>query len=117
LFGDYTVGELAGGEDVPRMPPLRLGSRVQYHNDRLLAGIEATWYDSQTRTGAFETPTDGYTMVNADVGWAVTESHALHLFVRGTNLLDEDARRSTSLVKDVAPLPGRSLAVGLRVSF
>lgn len=117
VYGDYTIGELGSGEDVPRMPPLRYGARIQYHNERLLAGLEATRYDDQTRTGAFETPTDGYAMVNADVGWAVTENHGLHLFVRGTNLLDEDARRSTSLVKDVAPLPGRSLAVGFRASF
>lgn len=117
IFGDYTIGELDSGEHVPRMPPLRYGARIQYHNERLLTGFEATRYDEQTRTGAFETPTDGYTMVNADVGWAVTENHALHLFVRATNLLDEDARRSTSLVKDVAPLPGRSVAVGVRASF
>jgi iron complex outermembrane recepter protein len=117
IFGDYTIGKLDSGEHVPRMPPLRYGARIQFHNERLLTGLEATRYDEQTRIGAFETPTDGYTMVNADVGWAATKNHALHLFVRATNLLDDDARRSTSLVKDVAPLPGRGVAVGVRASF
>ncbi|HZF31524.1 MAG TPA: TonB-dependent receptor [Gammaproteobacteria bacterium] len=117
VFTDYTVGRLAGGEHVPRMPPLRYGARVQYHTARLLTGLEATRYDEQNKLGAFETPTDGYTMVNADFGWAVTKNHALHLFVKGSNLLDEDARRSTSLVKDFAPLPGRSYAIGIRTSF
>jgi iron complex outermembrane receptor protein len=83
----------------------------------LLAGLEATRYDKQNKPGAFETPTDGYTMVNADVGWALDQNHSFHLFAKATNLLDEDARRSTSLVKDVAPLPGRSLTIGLRASF
>ena len=117
VFGDYTIGELSSGEDIPRMPPLRIGARIQYHTERLLTGLEATHYDEQTRTGAFETPTAGYTMVNADIGWAVSASHALHLFIRGTNLLDEDARRSTSLVKDFAPLPGRSLSLGFRATL
>ncbi len=31
-------------------------------------------------------------MVNANNGWAVSQDHALHLFVKGTNRLDEDAR-------------------------
>lgn len=117
VFGDYTVGNLDNGQHVPLMPPLRYGARLQYHTARLLTGLEATVYDDQDKIGAFETTTDGYTMVNADLGWALTESHSLHLFVKATNLLDEDARRSTSLVKDVAPLPGRSYAVGFRASF
>jgi iron complex outermembrane receptor protein len=117
IYGDYTTGKLADGSNIPRMPPLRVGARIQFHNDRLLAGLEATRYDKQNKPGAFETPTDGYTMVNADVGWALDQNHTLHLFAKATNLLDEDARRSTSLVKDVAPLPGRSLAIGLRASF
>jgi iron complex outermembrane receptor protein len=117
VFGDYTVGTLEDGGHVPLMPPLRIGARVQFHTDRLLTGIEATAYDDQDRPGLFETPTDGYTMLNADFGWALTASHALHLFVKGANLLDEDARRSTSLVKDVAPLPGRGYSIAIRGSF
>jgi iron complex outermembrane recepter protein len=117
VFGDYTIGKLENGEYVPRMPPLRYGARIQYHTDRLLTGLEAARYDKQSNIGDFETPTNGYTMVNADLGWALDENHTFHLFIRGTNLLDEDARRSTSLVKDVAPLPGRSVAVGLRAAF
>jgi len=117
VFGDYTIGKLENGDYVPRMPPLRYGARIQYHNDRLLTGLEAIRYDTQTKVGAFETMTSGYTMVNADLGWALDQDHTFHLFIKGTNLLDEDARRSTSLVKDVAPLPGRSVTVGLRASF
>ena len=38
-------------------------------------------------------------------------------FARGTNLLDEDARKSTSFLAAFAPLPGRSLHVGARARF
>ena len=39
------------------------------------------------------------------------------LFVRGSNLTDQDARRHSSPLKDLVPLPGRSFHVGLRISF
>jgi len=40
-----------------------------------------------------------------------------NLFIRGANLLNEEARRHTSFLKDRAPLPGRSGLVGVRVNF
>jgi iron complex outermembrane receptor protein len=39
------------------------------------------------------------------------------LSLRGTNLLDEEIRYHTSFLKEVAPQPGRSVLVGLQVSF
>ncbi len=36
---------------------------------------------------------------------------------RGTNLLDEEVRYHTSLLKAVAPQPGRSALLSLRVNF
>jgi iron complex outermembrane receptor protein len=39
------------------------------------------------------------------------------LFLRGTNLLDEDARLATSPLKDIAPLPGRSVHFGVRAEL
>ena len=39
------------------------------------------------------------------------------VFLRGSNLLDEEARRHASPLKDYAPLTGRSIAAGLRLEF
>jgi iron complex outermembrane receptor protein len=119
IFGDFVRAELDTGEDLPRIPPRRFGARLQYHDERLLAGIEATRYDRQDRTALYETPTPAYTMVNADLRLTIGDGPvaAYELFVRGANLLDEDARRHTSFLKDVAPLPGRNYAIGFRVSF
>jgi len=39
------------------------------------------------------------------------------LFLRGSNLLDEDIRQHSSPLKDLVPLPGRSLHFGLRYDF
>ena len=58
-------------------------------------------------------------MVNADVTWTreLSNGQELSVFFKGTNLLDEDARRHTSLIKDIAPLPGRNFSLGLRAAF
>jgi iron complex outermembrane receptor protein len=120
VYADYVEGELDSGENLPRLPPLRAGARLQYHDDRLAMGIEAARYAKQDRTAAFEEPTPGYTMVNADFNWMFPASNGgpeLSVFLKGNNLLDEDARRHTSLVKDIAPLPGRNYQVGVRALF
>ncbi len=119
IFGDYVDGELDTDGDLARLPPLRVGARLQYHDDRLMMGLESARYAKQDETAPFETATPGYTMVNADVTWTreLSNGQELSIFFRGTNLLDEDARRHTSLIKDIAPLPGRNFSLGLRAAF
>ncbi len=39
------------------------------------------------------------------------------LFARASNLLNEEARNHTSLLKDIAPMGGRRLMVGMRVTY
>jgi iron complex outermembrane recepter protein len=94
-------------------------------------GVEAAWRQGAWRTGAsvvraqredrlaaFETETPGYTRVDASLSWTQAwRGMQLTWFALAKNLLDEDIRLSTSLLKDVAPLPGRSLVLGLRTAF
>jgi iron complex outermembrane receptor protein len=119
LFGDIVSGELVDGGNLPQISPARLGARIEYHGDRIAAGIDSNFVFEQDNVAQFETPTDGYTMLNADFSWSfpVGDSANVDLFLRATNLLDEDARRHTSFVKDFAPLPGRNLAFGVRGRF
>jgi iron complex outermembrane receptor protein len=119
LYADYVRGELTSGEPLPRLPPLRYGARLEYHNSRLLVGLEGTRYDDQDDVAAFEEETAGYFMLNADLRWrfvGVTGAE-LEMFVKATNLYDEEARKHTSFVKDVAPLPGRNYSLGFRSRF
>ncbi len=119
VFADFVNGKLSDGEHLPRMPPLRFGSRIQYHDSRLVAGLEVTHYDDQDKTPAFEEPTTGYTMWGADLNWAIetTGGMTFEVFVVGSNLADEDARKHTSFVKDTVPLPGRNVSAGFRCHF
>jgi iron complex outermembrane receptor protein len=119
VYSDYVEGELDSGENLPRLPPLRVGMRLEYHDERLIVGLESARYSDQDDVAPFEEPTPGYTMTNADFSWMLPSSEGIELnvFFKGMNLLDEDARRHTSLVKDVAPLPGRNFSLGFRASF
>jgi len=119
LFADYVRGELTSGESLPRLPPLRYGTRVEYHGSRFLLGLEAARYTDQDDVAPYEEPTPGYTLTNADFRWrfGVGSAAEVELFMTASNLGDEEARKHTSFVKDMAPLPGRNYAVGVRSRF
>ena len=40
-----------------------------------------------------------------------------NIFLKMTNLLDEDGRMHTSFIKDRAPIMGRSVILGFQVTF
>ncbi|MDZ7734756.1 MAG: TonB-dependent receptor [Gammaproteobacteria bacterium] len=118
LFGDWVRGRLDGGDDLPRITPPRLGLGFDYHRGPFQGDIELTYVFEQNDTAALETDTDGYAMLDIGASYTLARAPAqTRLFLRGTNLLNEDARRHTSFLKDRAPLPGRSAIAGIRVSF
>jgi iron complex outermembrane receptor protein len=119
VFGDVVSGELTEGGNLPQISPARLGARLEYHDNRFAIGLDSTYVFEQDQVAEFETTTDGYTMLNADFSWAVAVGGnvELDLFVRANNLLDQEARRHVSFVKDVAPLPGRGFSFGVRGLF
>lgn len=118
LFGDYVRAEDGAGEPLPQIPPLRLGAAVGLDRGPLGLALRAIWHDGQDRVAAAELPTSGYTLVDLDLVWrARMADRPVTLFVRGGNLLDEEARRHVSPLKDYAPLPGRFLGLGARLDF
>ncbi|WP_246064629.1 TonB-dependent receptor [Pseudoluteimonas lycopersici] len=118
-FGDTVRATLAdGGGNVPRIPPSRLGAQLRWENGDWRASLGATRVNRQDKVATNETPTAGYTMIDAhaarhfdtgNVGW--------ELFVDGTNLTNQVGRVHTSFLKDDVELPGRSFDVGVRVFF
>lgn len=118
LFSDYVRARLDKGGDLPRTPPLRFGTEFSYQTNNLSAHIHVTRYQEQDRTAATETATDGYTLVDASISYDLPVlNHDLSLYLRGTNLTDTEARVHSSFLKDIAPRPGRSFALGIRGYF
>lgn len=117
VFSDYINAEVEG-DHLPRTPPMRIGSELSYVNNGLSANVGFTWYDDQTDVADFETTTDGYTLVNANVQYEFAgEGVDWVVFAKGSNLTDEEARVHTSYLKDKAPLPGRNITLGVRALF
>lgn len=118
VFGDLVRGELKDGGDLPRITPPRLGTGLELRRDETTVNLDYTRVQRQSEVAALETETAGYNLLSADLsqGFDVGGSEAT-VFLRGRNLLDEEARRHTSFLKDVYPLPGRSVFVGLNLRF
>jgi iron complex outermembrane receptor protein len=120
VFGDTVRATLSdGGGNVPRIPAGRVGSTLSWNADSLRASLGAVRYMKQDKIAAFETDTAGYTLVNAHFAWTFVndERSQWEAFVDGNNLTNETARPATSLFKDVAPMPGRNVSVGVRAFF
>ena len=80
------------------------------------ATLDATFADDQDKIAENELPTEGYTLLNASLSYTFERS-GLYIFVRGSNMLDEEIRQHTSPLKELIPLPGHSLHAGLRYEF
>ena len=117
-LADYTHARIVDVGAAPRIPPLRLLGGLGVTSPKVDLRGEVEWVDKQTRISPFETPTDGYTMVNAELNfrpWG--NDRPLSFAVSANNIFDVDARRHASFLKDYAPLAGRDIRVTARVNF
>ena len=69
----------------------------------------------RTRSATNETPTDGYTLLNADLAYTFKLSGQgsvipeMTIGLKGENLLDDDVRNHVSFLKDEVLQPGRTI--------
>ena len=120
LFGDYVGTKLKNENDnLPRIPPGRLGVRYEGNSGPLSGDVEYYRTFRQDKVALYESPTDGYNMLNATIAYRfdIPRGGNLELYARGTNLTNDLAFVHTSFVKDQSPLRGRSIALGLRHQF
>ena len=120
LMGDWVhATNEDSGDHLPRIPPLRIGSRLSWTCGNWDSGVELRYAFEQNNTGPEETATDDYVGMNLDVNYRMDlgNSMAAVLFARAENLLDEEIRHHTSFLKDEAALPGRNLTIGARFEF
>lgn len=113
-LGDYVHATIARTGPVPRIPAGRVLGGIEAQADRASGRIEVEHVFQQSRIAAFETPTNGYTLVNASLVLRPFAGRKASLLVSANNLFDVDARRHASFIKDFAPLPGRDIRVTLR---
>ncbi len=122
LHGDHTHNYrawLVEGGNLPRIAPTRAGAELRWEAPSWRAALGATRMFSQDHVARNESATPGYTWVNAHLAWHgdSASGRGWEIFIDGQNLLDKEARLHTSFLKDLAPLPGRSVSAGVRFYF
>ena len=118
VFGDHVRAEFDAGGNVPRIVPSRLGADLRWDTQTWRASIGAVRYAKQDDVAFNETPTGGYTLVDAHFAYH-WDADALgwEVFLDGNNLTDQEARVHTSFLKDNVVLPGRNIVFGVRAFF
>jgi iron complex outermembrane receptor protein len=87
-------------------------------NDRWDLHTELEHVTPQKRFAANETATAGYNLLNAEIGWRPWGTARPIAFTLGaSNLLNVDARRAASFLKDYAPLAGRDIRLSVRLAI
>ncbi len=115
LLGDYVRATIVDNGPVPRIPPMRVLGGIEAQGDRVNGRLEVEHVFDQDRIAAFETTTNGYTMVNATLGFnPFGKDSKTSILLSANNLLDVEARRHASFLKDFAPLAGRDIRATLR---
>ncbi|AJR24297.1 MULTISPECIES: TonB-dependent receptor domain-containing protein [Sphingobium] len=115
---DYVRATIVGSGPAPRIPPLRLLGGVELQGDRLSLRGEVERSFAQNRIADTETPTDGFTLVNASLSFKPLKGNdRTTITLSANNIFDVEARRAASFLKDYAPLAGRDIRLTARLSI
>ncbi|ABC64393.1 TonB-dependent receptor [Erythrobacter litoralis] len=118
LHVEYVDADLDDGSSVPRTPPLSLLGALEADWEQFNIRGEVQWFDDQDSVSAFETPTDGFTFVNASIAWRpIRGDNNVTLLLQAENIFDVTGRRHASFTKDFVPLAGRNIKGSVRFSF
>lgn len=118
-FADTSRGKLDDEGNLPLQPASRFGLDAGWRQGAWRTGASVIRVLKQDRLASSETSiTPAYTQLDANLSWTRKLGDTeLTWFALAKNLLNQDIRLSTSVLKDIAPQPGRSLIVGVRARF
>ncbi|WP_291174017.1 TonB-dependent receptor [Hyphomicrobium sp.] len=110
---DFVRAEFEGGENVPRIPPHRLGGGLYYRDANWFARAGVLHAFDQDKIGLNEIKTPGYTLVSAEVSYTVPgegTTPGVTIGLKGENLADDEVLNHASFKRreDVL-LPGASV--------
>ncbi len=115
---EYVHGTVKSGPDLPRLPPLSTTLGLEaLRGDALALRAELVSAAAQTRTYPGELKTDPYNLVNLQATWRPMTDADLRVIAGVRNIFNEEARVHTSYLKDILPLPGRSVRLALAAGF
>lgn len=110
-------GKLTDGGNLPRIPAARYGTRLNAEVNTLGGELEYYRVNEQDDIAAYEASTPGYDMLNLTISFRPRGNAGYSMYLRGSNLLDEEVWNHASFLARVVPLPGRSVSGGISLSF
>ena len=118
-FADTSRGTLDQMGNLPLQPATRYGVEIGYLQGPWRSGMALMRAQQQGRLATFEhSATPAYTKVDASLSYTQQLGNTqVTWYALAKNLLNQDIRLATSVLKDVAPQPGRSLILGVRTKF
>lgn len=122
VFIDSSRGKLDGLGNLPLQPATRTGATIGYQDSLWRSSLTVLHASAQNRIASpdisDETATRAYTRVDASISRVQRLGTTdLTWFLLARNLLNEEIRLSTSLLKDYVPQAGRNLMIGVRARF
>jgi iron complex outermembrane receptor protein len=116
---DYVRGKDSdSGENLPRISPGRLSFSFEYLKDLWSSDLEFQYGFHQTKTSPQEKGTSDYSQVNLGIYYQwLRNDQSLKLFGKIRNIFDAEIRNHVSLLKEIAPAPGRNFVMGLETHF
>ena len=114
----YVDAKLASGEYVPRIPPLGGQVRLDVPVGKLRLAPRLRWAARMDRLYRDETPTDGYAVFDLTASYVfVRASTTSNISLGAYNITDAEYSHHNSLIKDMAPLMGRSFRISYSLRF
>lgn len=125
VFADHVRGQLkqgvAGGrENLPRIPALRYGARLNTQHNGWRSEWSWTQTERQRDIADFEQQTPAYQMLDLSLSYTAAQKNEQNwysVFVKGSNLLNQTAYNHSSFLANVVPLVGRNISMGVQFNF
>lgn len=121
---DFVRARLDSGENVPRIPPQRLGFGLYYRDAAWFARAGVLHAFDQDDIGAEEIETPGYTLVSAELSYTQTFEGAgatapqFTIGLKGENLADDEVLNHASFKRrEEVLLPGASVRLFARITL
>ena len=111
-------GQQADVQPLPIIPPLKASVNLKYASQKFEVGTKVQFAADQNRTGDFEEPTDGYTILNLFGQYRFEGIGMLHtISINADNIFNTTYFNHLSRIKEIRPEPGRNVSLLYRLYF
>lgn len=121
LFSSFSIARGKNlSDDIPLayMPPDKLILATEFNLSPLKVDFIYKQVLKQSRIGEFETPTNGYNIIDLNTSYSFNSNNLMHKLILGIeNIFNQEYYNHLSRIKLVMPEKGRSINLQYRLNF